>query len=236
MSLIPRREDDAVARTRAAYDRIVAPFVAQNTGPPAAEVVAFLDRFVSMLPAGAAVLDLGCGPAHQTGWLRQRGLRVMAGDLSSGMLAAARRFTDAPLVQLDMRALPFAGGSYRAVWSIASLLHLPKTEVPGTLGEVRRVLAPGGVLALAVQEGEGEQWDGGYVDGVKRFFARYAADEMTALLAAAGFAVETNDRVTATGSATRSWLRFLARAGGESRTSSAIVVETRQRVRQQRGE
>jgi SAM-dependent methyltransferase len=218
----PRREPArqhtrgaAIERTRAAYDRIAAAYVARNTGPPAPDVVAFVDRFVAMLPSGAAVLDLGCGPAHETAWLRRRGLRAVGGDLSSEMLARARDFTDGPLVQLDMRALPFAAASFAAVWCIASLLHLPKGEAPGVLSEVHRVLAPGGVLALAVQEGEGERWDGGYVEGVERFFARYTAAEMTGVLAAAGFAVGATESVVATGSATRTWLRFLARSYSE---------------------
>jgi SAM-dependent methyltransferase len=206
--------DGSVARTRAAYDRIAAAYVARNTGPPAPEVVDFVDRFAERLPAGAAVLDLGCGPAHETAWLRERGLRAVGADLSSAMLVEARRFTDGPLVQLDMRALPFADGSFGGVWCIASLLHVPKDQAPGVLGEVGRVLAPGGLLALAVQEGEGERWDGGYVEGVERFFARYSAAEMRAALRAARFAVDASEHVVATGSTTRTWLRFLSRNEG----------------------
>jgi ubiquinone/menaquinone biosynthesis C-methylase UbiE len=132
------------------------------------------------------------------------------------MLAEARRLTDAPLVQLDMRALPIASASLGAVWCIASLLHVPKREAPGVLAEVRRVLVPGGRLALAVQEGDGEQWNGGYVAGAERFFARYTTAEMSAMLAAAGLSVERTEREVAdsrgTGGATRTWLRFLARS------------------------
>jgi hypothetical protein len=115
-----------------------------------------------------------------------------------------------------MRAVPIASASLGVVWCIAALLHVPKREVPGVLAEVRPVLVPGGRLALAVQEGEGERWDGGYVEGVERFFARYTAAEMSAMLAAAGFSVELTEREVAdssgTGGATRTWLRFLARS------------------------
>jgi SAM-dependent methyltransferase len=212
----PDTHNQAVERTRAAYDRLAPAYVARNTGPPPPGVAAFTDRFAASLPAGATVLDLGCGPAHQTAWLRERGLRAVGADLSAGMLAEARRFTGAPLIQLDMRVLPFGPASFAAVWCIASLLHLPKVEAPGVLAEMRRVLAPAGLLALAVQEGDGERWDAGYVDNAERFFARYSTPEMAALLARAGFVVDLAEREAAPSAGTpqqsRTWLRFLAHA------------------------
>ena len=200
-------------RTRAAYDRLAPAYVERNVLPSTSPaVLEMVDRFTGLLPVGARVLDLGCGPAHESGWLRERGLDPIAGDLSDGMLAQARRFfPGGPLVQLDMRALPFADRSFAAVWCMASLLHIPKSEAPGVLAEAHRVLHGHDLLALAVQEGDGERWDGGYVEGVERFFARYSPDQARKLIEQAGFDVEWHDRnVTATPN--RVWLRFLARA------------------------
>jgi SAM-dependent methyltransferase len=202
----------AIDRTRAAYDRIAAAYVERNAlHPPRGGLATLVDRFTAALPAGARVLDLGCGPAHETAWLRERGLNAIGGDLSDGMLAQARGFTEGPLVQLDMRAVPFADGAFAGVWCVASLLHIPKTEAPGVLAEVRRVLGPPGVLVLSVQEGEGERWDGGYVEGVERFFARYTPDQVRRLLAGAGFTDEALEREVA---GSRTWLGFLARVQG----------------------
>jgi SAM-dependent methyltransferase len=203
----------AVDRTRAAYDRIAGAYVERNVLPPTSPaVLEMVDRFVALLPAGARVLDLGCGPAHESAWLRERGLDAVGGDLSDGMLAQARRFfPGGPLVQLDMRGLPFAERSFAAVWCMASLLHIPTSEAPGVLTEVRRVLRGPDLLALALQEGDGERWDGGYVEGVERFFARYSPTQARRLIEGAGFDVEWYDRnVTATPN--RVWLRFVARA------------------------
>src|SRR5690348_14368613 len=86
------------ARTRAAYDRIAPAYVERNGGPPPPQLIATRDRFAAMLPPGARVLDLGCGPGIQTAWLRERGLRPVGGDLSTGMLEQARRFAGASLV------------------------------------------------------------------------------------------------------------------------------------------
>lgn len=152
------------------------------------------------------MLDLGCGPGWDTARLAHLGARPIGGDLSAAMLDLARAETERPLVQLNMGSLPFRTGSFAGVWCIASLLHVPKAEAPAALAEMRRVLRPDGLLALAVQEGDGEEWNGGYVEGVLRFFARYSADEVAGLLESAGFRVLQHEREQAG----RWWLRYLA--------------------------
>ena len=71
---------------------------------------------------------------------------------------------------------------------------------------MRRVLQPGGTLFLGVQEGTGEGWEV-YGWEVARFFARYTAAEVAALLTRAGFVVAAQGRGV---HAQRTWLQFLA--------------------------
>ena len=190
---------------RAAYDRI-APAFAERVKGSRQSVERFAEQFAERLQPGAPVLDLGCGPGWDTARLAGLGMRAVGGDLSGEMLGLAREVTDRPLVQLDIGKLPFRDDSFAGLWCIASLLHVPKPEVPAALAEVRRVLRPGGLLALAMQEGEGEQWNGGHVEGVLRFFARYSAEEMAGLLEGAGFRILQREREQAG----RWWLRYLA--------------------------
>jgi ubiquinone/menaquinone biosynthesis C-methylase UbiE len=192
-------------RVQAAYDRI-APAFAERVRGQRQSLAPLLEAVAARVGPGAAVLDLGCGPGYDTARLAELGVRAVGGDLSGGMLAQARLATGRPLVQLDLGKLPFHAGSFAGVWCIASLLHVPKAEAPAALAEVRRVLRPGGVLALAMQEGEGEEWNAGHVEGVLRFFARYSADEMAGLLEGAGFRVLEQERERVG----RMWLRYLA--------------------------
>lgn len=72
-------------------------------------------------------------------------------DLSPGMLAVARRRADELGVRVDLReadaqALPFDDGAFDTVVSTLSLCSVPDLEQ--TIGELDRVLRPGGRLIL----------------------------------------------------------------------------------------
>lgn len=108
------------------------------------------------LPEGADVLDIGCGP----GWLWEQGkeslpagLSVTLADLSPGMVKdavkaaeAAGRYAEVKGVVADVSSLPFADGSFDAVLACHMLYHVPDARV--ALGELRRVVRPGGVVAV----------------------------------------------------------------------------------------
>ena len=107
------------------------------------------------------------------------------------MLAEARRRRGAlelGAAVADLRELPVASGSCAAAVSFYVLHHLPRTELAGALGEFRRALAPGGELALAVHEGEGEFV--GRTDPLV-MGTLYSAAELQSALARARLRVET---------------------------------------------
>jgi SAM-dependent methyltransferase len=195
-------------RLRDAYDALAPVFAERNAAMPP-EVAAAAERFLAAPAPGARVLDLGCGHGRDAAWLEARGLAVVGADLSPGMLAEAHARTGAALVECDMRVLPFGDGAFAGIWCNAALLHLPKADVPGALAAMRRALVPGGVLYVAIQEGEGECWEPAtWIDGAARFFARYRSDEFRRLLEQVGFALLATDVDALPG---RTWLRFLGR-------------------------
>jgi SAM-dependent methyltransferase len=102
---------------------------------------------------GARVLDVGCGTGNYTRWLAQAadgGLTVGLDASESMVAAAAARDRDANIAYLrgDANALPFEDGSFDVACSVGAI-HLLEEPLQA-LGEMVRVLAPGGRLLVAV--------------------------------------------------------------------------------------
>ncbi len=151
------------------------------------------------------VADVGCGPGRVTGYLRDRGLDVSGIDLSPGMLAVARAaHPDVTFTEGSMLALDLPDGSLGAVVAWYSTIHLTDAQLPVAFAEFRRVLTPGGLLALAFQVGdEPLHVAEPFGKPVTLEFHRRQPDAVAAVLAAAGFEVraqmvrepEENERV-----------------------------------------
>jgi ubiquinone/menaquinone biosynthesis C-methylase UbiE len=73
---------------------------------------------------------------------------VVGYDLSRGMLQLTRQRADTPLCEGDAVRLPFASGSFDRLFSAYMLDLIPSADLAAVLAEFRRVLRPGGRLAL----------------------------------------------------------------------------------------
>ena len=172
----------------AAYDSWAETF-AERTSQMPSELAALGERVLGRFSTSPRILDVGCGPGRDMAWFEARRATVVGIDVSSRMLELARARCSGELLRMDMRTLKLPGRSVDAVWSIASLLHLPKASAAEALAEFRRVVKGGGVVVAAVKRGVGEQWEQ-VGEAPRRFFARYEPDELDALLATAGLACE----------------------------------------------
>jgi SAM-dependent methyltransferase len=102
-------------------------------------------------PAGAPVLEVGCGPGHLSIRLaRRHGLEVTGLDLDPAMIARARTNTDRAgnrggrrpsFLVGDVAALAFPDGSFDLVVSTLSMHHW--ADPTAGLAEIGRVLRPG---------------------------------------------------------------------------------------------
>lgn len=107
------------------------------------------------LKSGMTLLDCGCGPGTITVGLAEKVApgRVVAVDLEPSQIAwaektaAARGTTNVRFEAASVYKLPFADHSFDAVYSHALFEHL--SEPQSALQELRRVLRPGGLIALA---------------------------------------------------------------------------------------
>jgi ubiquinone/menaquinone biosynthesis C-methylase UbiE len=109
---------------------------------------------LSGCPEGGELLDVACGFGRHAVPLAAAGFRVTGVDRSASLLAEARRRAgdgaDGPrLVQADYRELPFADASFDAALNLyTSLGYLGDEDDTRVLGEIARVLRPGGRLVI----------------------------------------------------------------------------------------
>ena len=106
-------------------------------------------RFQELLPPpGRLTVDLGCGEGRLLRELGAAGHRVVGVDRSPGMVAAAAGSGGAPVLLADAARLPLRDGAADLVVAYMSLLNME--DLSGAVGEVGRVLAPGGRFCLSV--------------------------------------------------------------------------------------
>lgn len=144
-------------------------------------------EFVSELPPGGYVLDLGCGPGDTAHRLLKAGFNVDAVDATPAMISRARE------LGVEARRGDFEDVSgrdiYDGIWANFSLLHAAREEFPAHLSRLHRALRPGGKLHIGMKLGSGEARD-----RLGRYYVYYTEDELIGLLNAAGFTPTTRLR------------------------------------------
>lgn len=195
---------DEQQETTETYNRYAARYAERYQ---AIELTEQLETFANQLFSGACVLDLGCGPGRDIGFLRARGLNVVGADLSLGMLQEARSRGSSDLVLGDMTILPFAAEAFDGAWLAASFHHLPRELALPTLHGIRRSLKQPGTLYVSVKVGEGLGWQN--VEEGKRFYTFYQPDILVALLEQARFDVVKQWQET--DGQGRQWVDIIAR-------------------------
>ncbi len=150
-----------------------------------------LDRLAVKAHAVGPVCDLGCGPGHVARYLHQRGVHVIGVDLAPMMVQHASSLNPGiEFLRGDMRSLDIEAEAWGGIAAFYSIIHIPRPEVVAVLGEMMRVLRPGGTLLLAFHIGDDilhlEEWWGQQVSVDFTFFR---PEEMTGYLASAGFRV-----------------------------------------------
>ncbi|QCB53144.1 class I SAM-dependent methyltransferase [Sphingopyxis sp. PAMC25046] len=131
-----------------------------------------LDHFLDRLPAGAEILELGCGGGRDAAHMIARGFAVDPTDGVVEIAAQAEARIGRPVRVMRFGELD-AVGRYDAIWASASLLHVPRGDLPGVLARIHRALKPGG-LHFASYKGGGREGR----DRFGRYFNYFAREEL----------------------------------------------------------
>lgn len=165
------------SETIAAYETRSREYAERRTGRAAEPGLA---EFVSELHPGAHLLDIGCGPGDSAHRFLKAGFSVDAVDASPAMVSRARELG----VPARVASFDDIDGQdiYDGVWVSYSLVHVPRSEMPGHLARLHRALKPGGRFHIGMKLGEGE-----HRDALGRLYVYYGEEELIRLLEAAGF-------------------------------------------------
>ena len=148
------------------YNNNAADFV---SGTLNADVTYIQDRFLALLPAGARILDFGCGSGRDTKYFLEKGFRAEGTDGSEELCRIASETTGTTVRQMMFDELDETD-AFDGIWACASILHLPKAELRDVLKKMVRATKNGGYMYVSFRYGDFE----GYIN--ERYFTYFTEE------------------------------------------------------------
>ena len=199
--------DDAVVRIRASFEESIKRFLATNLDMSyklenkkaynlyarkfeekfkqhfEENVRKEADLFLAHLP-GKEIIDVGSGPGNHALYFKEKGGKVLCVDFSESMLQlCAEKGLDIKF--MDIEQWDLAENSADGIWAYASLLHLPRDQIPEVIQNIQRTLHKEGMAFIAVKQGLGAEYEiKEKYSGTKRYFTYFSKEEMRGLLIA----------------------------------------------------
>ena len=189
--------------TRGYYDSTAAAYCDQTGSYPSAELLALIQP--SLAP-GQKLLDVGCGPGRDLGYLTSLGLQAVGIDASAELLSRSTEI--GRIVRGDCLCLPFRNESFDHCLSIATFHHLAPDQCLIAAREVLRVTRPGGRFLTTWKLLHELTLDCTSND-VCRVFYSYTVDRVVDLLSEAGWQASEQTCLLDDRGRSFSWLTLL---------------------------
>lgn len=134
------------------YQKNALQFYNSTVGVDAQELYKY---FLPLIPAEGYILDAGCGSGRDARAFINRGYKVTAFDASASLAAMAAQLTE-QLVETCLFDKFQTKLLFDGIWACASLLHVPYTELAGTMSHLAGFLVPAGYFYCSFKYGRGE--------------------------------------------------------------------------------
>lgn len=130
----------------------------------------------------SSLLEIGAGTGNDSQFFMDCSLSVVAVDLSSEMVKLCKE-KNIESYELDFYNISNLNKKFDCIWSMNSLLHVPKTDLPHVLNEINLVLSEKGLFYMGVYGGVDTESDFiNEVTNTPRFFSYYSESKIKELL------------------------------------------------------
>ena len=123
------------------------------------------------------LLEIGAGTGQDSQFFMENGLDVIAVDLSKEMVRICKE-KGINAFELDFYNICELNKKFDCVWAMNTLLHVPKSDLPGVLQNIDAVLNADGLFYVGVYGGEDTEhtWVNDQQDqsNAPRFFSLYS--------------------------------------------------------------
>ncbi|ENN97387.1 MULTISPECIES: class I SAM-dependent methyltransferase [Pseudoalteromonas] len=120
------------------------------------DMSALYREFLPYVVQNGHVLDAGCGSARDAAYFKSQGFSVSAFDASPALAELASSYLQQPVEVKTFQELECVN-KYDGIWCCASLLHVPKAELPQVFLNLQNALKPNGVLYVSFKYGTQER-------------------------------------------------------------------------------
>lgn len=126
---------------------------------------ALRNKFASLLPDGANVIDMGCGSGRDVRALSDMGFHTVGLDASTELAEMANEKLGVDIIEGDMSKW-VSDTPYDGIWCCASIIHLTSEEKKAFFRNLEYNLKEGGIIYISVKEGieEGSDDKGRYIN------------------------------------------------------------------------
>jgi SAM-dependent methyltransferase len=166
------------------YDLIADWYATERHGPAG---IPELESLIARLPAGASVLDVGCGNGIPfTKQILASGCEVVGVDSSPRMLERfEKNCPGTPFICAPIQSADLAGRLFDAAVAWGVLFHLPHDEQGRAIAKIASVLKPGGLFLFTAGDEDGDK-EGDPMNGVPFHYWSFSINGYRELLKANG--------------------------------------------------
>ena len=181
---------------RTGYDKISHTYRGDDidrNDPDIAAYMQWVHELIALVPAGSAVLDLGCGNGVPVArLLAEAGFAVIGVDISPVQIGRAQASIPAAhFVCMDMTALEFPAQAFAAIVSFYAIIHVPLAEQRALFANIYNWLQPGGYLMATVGADAWTGTEGNWLDvaGARMYWSHADTPTYQQWLADQGFVI-----------------------------------------------